>query len=332
MRRQRQRVGRGRAVALVLVMSVTSSGMVTSVAGATTPSPTDGAVSTTTTAILPDTTPAGAAAFEGPVHTVQVGAITFGYRQFGAGRPVVLVMGTNGWLAFWQWQLMSKLVSAGFQVTEFDNQGIGYSSDTPNVPLTVQGMARNDVGFIKALGLKRPTVIGWSMGGEIVITMAALFGDDVGTVISSGGDAGSSHYVKGSAKNLNVFFHGSLGDIAQLVFSPPGPRSQAALTAWAESAALFPLQVPSAEIQARQSASFTRFQRSDQVWNKLPTIRNKVIVTNGSEDVLNPAVNAKIIAARIPGARAIVFPEAGHAMMFQDMDRFVATVTRYAGR
>jgi pimeloyl-ACP methyl ester carboxylesterase len=241
-------------------------------------------------------------------------------------------MGTNGMMSYWPWQLMEKLVSTGFSVTEFDNQGIGYSSDTPQAALTVQGMARNDIGLIRALGLKRPTVIGWSMGGEIALSMAALFGNAIGTVISSGGDVGSSHYVKGSAKNLDVFFHGSLPQVAALVFSPPSQRSQGALLSWADSIALFPAQVPTAQIEARQKASFTRLQHSNQVWDLLPTVRNKVIVTNGAEDVLNPPANARVIAARIPRATALLFPNAGHAMMFQDLGRFVSTVQRYASR
>lgn len=300
--------------------------LVGALAGTTVLAPT--AAAATTAAAVPGSTPSGAAAFEGPVRTVVSGGITFGYRQFGQGRPLVMIMGTNGTLAFWQWQLMSKLAAAGFRVTAFDNQGVGYSTDT-TVPLTVQGMARNDIGLIRTLGLKKPTVVGWSMGGEIALSMAALYPKAIGTVISSGGDAGSSHYVETSAKNLQEFFNGTAAQLVGLVFSPPGPRSQAAAASWVASLALYPSEIPSAQIQARQAASFTRFRHSDQIWNRLPSITNKVILTNGAEDELNAPANAKLIAAHIPGSVAILFPNSGHGMLFQDQVRFVRVVKHY---
>jgi pimeloyl-ACP methyl ester carboxylesterase len=55
-----------------------------------------------------------------------------------------------------------------------------------------------------------------------------------------------------------------------------------------------------------------------------------VLVTNGTLDVVNPPVNARLIGARVRGARVVLFKGAGHAMAFQDTSQFVALVVGFA--
>jgi pimeloyl-ACP methyl ester carboxylesterase len=50
---------------------------------------------------------------------------------------------------------------------------------------------------------------------------------------------------------------------------------------------------------------------------RLPSIRTRTLVADGSEDIAEPTVNSRIIAARIPHARLRLFPDSGHAFMFQ---------------
>ncbi len=43
-----------------------------------------------------------------------------------------------------------------------------------------------------------------------------------------------------------------------------------------------------------------------------------------------PPVNARRIAARIPGAKAAIYAGAAHGMLFQDAERFVAQIVKFS--
>ena len=83
------------------------------------------------------------------------------------------------------------------------------------------------------------------------------------------------------------------------------------------------------KISERQAAAERRFAKTNATYDALTGIRVPVLVTAGGVDGVVPPANARLIAARIPGARLEIFPGAGHMMMFQDMDRFVALVTSF---
>lgn len=53
----------------------------------------------------------------------------------------------------------------------------------PEEPLSILGMANDTMEFMSALGLERPNVLGWSMGGMLALALAATHGADVGDVI-----------------------------------------------------------------------------------------------------------------------------------------------------
>src|SRR5436190_19141547 len=67
-------------------------------------SPTTVAAGPSTTVVsseMPGTTPTGDLAFLGPVRTVPVGDIDVGYRQFGSGPNLVMVVGQDSSMSYW---------------------------------------------------------------------------------------------------------------------------------------------------------------------------------------------------------------------------------------
>ena len=78
-------------------------------------------------------------------------------------------------------------------MTIFDNRGVGYTTDDLVQP-TRAADGRDTVGLIKGLGLSA-TLLGWSMGGEIGLTLAELKPRMLGALVTTGGDAGSAHTV-----------------------------------------------------------------------------------------------------------------------------------------
>ena len=77
---------------------------------------------------------------------------------------------------------------------------------------------------------------------------------------------------------------------------------------------------------ARQQRAVAAWKAGAGVWDRLPKIRNRVLIAHGMEDRILPARNALLIAERIPASWLARFPDAGHAFLFQEADRFADLV------
>lgn len=278
---------------------------------------------------VPGTRPAGTAAFLGPVHRVRAGAITIGYRQFGEGPPLLLIAG--GFSSMVEWgPFLPRRLSKHFRVTMFDNRGIGYSSDQPARPLTIELMADDSAHLLGALGIRKALVVGWSTGGEIALTMAVRHPGEVRALVLSGATAGGPTAVQPSAQTEQAFRASGLSGAAGLLDSLfPAPARAAAL-AYAAGLLAIPPEKVGRQIARRQGQAEIRFARTNGTYNALPRIKVPVLVTNGALDQLVPPANARLIAGRIPHARLVIFRGAAHMMMFQDMDRFARLVDELA--
>lgn len=280
---------------------------------------------------IADSGGSGSGALLGPIRTVPVNGVELGYRQFGAGPDLVLVTGDTAPMSLWTTYLLEPLARS-FRVTTFDNRGMGHSTDDPSVDLTIEVMAHDVGGLLSALELSDVTLVGWSMGGEIAISMAALSirTERLGRIVSSGGDAGSPHTVQPPGDLLQRLADPATSDAAGLeLMFPSTPDGQAAMGRFVQAMSAVPQDTPSPEILARQAQAEAGFLESSVVWDRLGDIRLPVLITNGELDPGVPVANARALAERIPGARLEIYPGAGHGMMFQDAERFAADVAHF---
>ena len=100
-----------------------------------------------------------------PLRHVRVGDISVGYRTIGCGRPLVLITGYAVTLYIWDPGLLTLLAEQR-RVIVFDNRGVLTTSQGRG-RLTIERMADDTAGLIRALGYRRADVLGWSMGGYI---------------------------------------------------------------------------------------------------------------------------------------------------------------------
>src|ERR1700729_3661931 len=101
-----------------------------------------------------------------PTQYVEANGIRFAYRRFGkpGGVPLVFHMHFTGTMDHWD-PLVTDGLAATRKVILFNNAGISSTSGT--VPATVEEMAANGAAFIKALGLAKVDVLGFSLGGLV---------------------------------------------------------------------------------------------------------------------------------------------------------------------
>ena len=83
--------------------------------------------------------------------------------------PLVLI---GGWASYrWIWFRQIPTLKAKYKCIVFDNRGSGRSSK-PDIPYTMEMLAGDTVGLMKALNIENAHVLGISMGGMIAQQVA----------------------------------------------------------------------------------------------------------------------------------------------------------------
>lgn len=309
-------IGTAGAVLVATVMWVMAATASPPVAAATAPPPVGSVVS--------GSMPGGAAAFLGPARQVRVGSVKLGYRQFGKGPDLFVISGFASPMSLWGTQL-PKLLAQHHRVTMFDNRGIGYSTDDVAQPETIPLLASDAAGLIRTLRLRTPSVLGWSMGGQIALTLAVKYPGIARRVVLTGADFGGTHAVLPDAATVAILNNPDTTPQQFLNLLFPTTAGQAE-QAFVEQLALVPQEATPASATARQGNAEGAWYRYEGTYKSLPSVKVPVVVTNGALDVVNPVANAKLIAKRLPRASVVIFAAAGHAMLFQNAPRFAALV------
>ncbi|HEX2858061.1 MAG TPA: alpha/beta hydrolase [Propionibacteriaceae bacterium] len=119
-------------------------------------------------------------------HFVHVGSSEVHYQEWGtAGSPVVLVPGFLE--SSIVWSAVGPLLGAHHRVYALDLPGPGYTR-YPG-PMTLTAQADLVDGFVRALGLRRPLLVGHSLGAAIVGSLALRHPQDAGGLVFADGDA-----------------------------------------------------------------------------------------------------------------------------------------------
>ena len=101
---------------------------------------------------------------------LQVDGAQIAYRRIGNGRPLMVLNGFAATSADWDPSFLDRLASSN-EVVLLDNRGIGRSTDNGR-PFDIAQLADDATRVLEALGIERTSLLGWSMGGFIALTLA----------------------------------------------------------------------------------------------------------------------------------------------------------------
>jgi pimeloyl-ACP methyl ester carboxylesterase len=267
-----------------------------------------------------------AAVVNAPTRIAHTAAGQVGYREVGAGTPILLVMGLSGSMDDWQPAFVAGL-AADHRVVVFDNAGVGQTAALSS-PLSITGMANQASALISALGLGRTAVLGWSMGGMIAQALAVLHPAQVSGLILAATQPGTGRALPVPAAAAAAAVSPDPATVLSVLF-PPGQAS--AERAYTIGILRYPdfYQAPRAITSAQGLAVQQWIAGKDPAGRQLGHLRLPTLVADGTLDQLDPVANDRLLADSVPRAKLILYPGAGHAFLFQDLASFLSAAQRF---
>lgn len=242
------------------------------------------------------------------------------YEDKGRGKTVVLIHGGGLSMGWWRWQIPA--LSQRFRVIAADTRGNGRSDKTPWGHRTAR-YAMDVREIIETLDLHEVTLVGWSIGARTVLSYIELF---------------RGYRLKGVVlvdEVPSIEVHGP-PDPPETETEPP-PEDETERRRWQLRNMFVSLDVPDAELDRllEESRENTPAQGvtlgpdyQAQDWRPmLPSIDLPVLITTGGRSGAFPG--CRYMYEHIPGARMEVFEGSGHALFYEEPDRFNAVVTGF---
>jgi pimeloyl-ACP methyl ester carboxylesterase len=266
-----------------------------------------------------------------PTQFVEANGIRFAYRRFGRTGSVPLVFNQHfrGTMDYWDPAVTDGL-ARNREVILFDNAGV--SSSSGQVPTSIQEMGANAIAFIKALGLTKVDVLGFSIGGMVAQEITAQAPDLVRRLILVGtGPRGADMSTSRSAE-IFVAAYDPPEHLWLAVHFSPSPSSRAAGLAFLKRKLLRKdrdPEVSEAAATAQREALNKYYAPADSVLDYLKEIRQPTLIVQGSNDVIVPTVNSYILQQNLPNAELIVYPDANHGSFYQYPELFVSQADQF---
>jgi pimeloyl-ACP methyl ester carboxylesterase len=271
-----------------------------------------------------------------PNQSLETNGVRYAYRRFGnAGPttpPVLFLQHFRGSLDNWDPALIDP-IAAEREVILLDIAGVGGSTGT--TPRTVTEMAYDVLAFTDAAGLESVDLLGFSLGGFIAQEFTLIRPQLVRRLVLAGtGPQGGqdmhrytdSVFTQATLDEptpealLFLFFNDSEASTAkgwefiQRIITRTEGRDDAT-----------DLAVRDAQLDA-----ITTWGIPDATkLNRLAGIQQPTLVANGDNDKMVPTKNTHLLAEHLPNATLKIYPDAGHAFLFQYPEEFAAEVNAF---
>lgn len=262
---------------------------------------------------------------------VMLNVVTAGDKSKPA---ILLVHGIGQSYVSWENQLRAP-VTDEFYVVAFDLRGHGNSAKPYGKEFynDYRNYAGDVQAVIKATGIQKPLLVGWSYGTLVVADYLRTYGPGelrgIELVGAYGGftppppaapAALAEQFAKTRAmqlsNNLEENIAASKGGIRFLTAHEMTP-------AYWERAVQLALMLP---VYARRHM----FERPTANMDQIPKITVPLLINVGNKDVSTPEAQGRELAAKVPGARVSVYPESGHSPFAEEPERFNRELIEFA--
>ena len=242
--------------------------------------------------------------------------------------PLLLCQRFRGTMDDWDPEFVARLATAR-RVIRFDSLGIGESSgETPN---SVRGMAEVVPLLLDALEIDAVDLLGWSIGGYVGQTVALTWPERVRHLVIAGSGPGGPDGPPPHPRVAEIAAKTAASrEDVQFLFFTGTEAGTAAARRHFDRIRLGERPPVAAESGRRQREAIVSWWKGDGAARPhLGKLSMPVLVGNGIADVMVPAEHSFAIAKKAPGAKLVLYPDAGHAFLFQYAADFCAEVLRF---
>jgi pimeloyl-ACP methyl ester carboxylesterase len=261
-----------------------------------------------------------------PIRVVRTSDGTVAYRELGSGPPLLLITSAGVTMDGWPPSFVDTL-AAHHTVVVLDNAGVGRTAavSAPAL-LSITAMACQTSALISALRLRRPAVLGWSMGGMIAQALAVSHPAQVSRLILAATAAGT-----GKARPIPQPTAAVFRNLAKAVAGLFPKNQAAAARAYLNTILQYPdlYTVSTATYRSQYLAVQRWVAGQDQAGPLVGDLRVPTLVADGTRDQFIGMANDRLLASSVPGAKLLLFDDAGHAFLFQDAARFIRAVETF---
>ena len=264
------------------------------------------------------------------------------YETFGdASNPALLMVNGLGSQSInYKDAWCSMFAARGFYAIRFDNRDMGLSTHFTDAPTnetgsayTLSDMAADAIAVLDAEGIRNAHIMGLSMGGMIVQTVAIEHPDRVLTMTSVMSTTGEPEYGAPTGRSL------------ELLTAPPATDKESSVQRWIEGLHAWGSPEFADEARWRVDAEmaydrcfdpdgttrqFMAVRSSPSRVDTLRSITAPTLVMHGDTDTLIGADGGRRTAELIPGARFELIEGMGHDYPPQLWERWVELVAQHA--
>lgn len=282
--------------------------------------------------------------------------IKIAYESFGklTDPAVMLIQGTGAPMTNWPEEFCRKLAARNFRVIRFDNRDIGLSTKLDSLgqpdwgaiypfvktckpaplPYSLLDMARDVIGLMDALKIKKANIVGASMGGAIAQLIAINFPDRLLTLTTCSASSGNPDLPAGTESALKAM-------------STPAP-----LTTNTDTITNYLLNVYKALgstdddniLKERAMLHYSRCwaplavnRQVAAIWvgdncdrrELLSKMKMPVMIIHGDQDPIVKIEAGKELAATIPGSELVIIEGMGHDISMKFIDKLVEAIARH---
>jgi pimeloyl-ACP methyl ester carboxylesterase len=289
--------------------------------------------------------------------TASSNGIEIAYETHGdpSDEPLLLVMGLGAQLITWPIELVEALVDRGFYVVRYDNRDVGLSTKVDGgaggdfmaqflaafqgqpveAPYLLTDMAADGIGVLDHLGIDSAHIVGASMGGMIVQTMAIEHPGRVRTLTSIMSTTGDPDVGQPNPEAM------------QALLSPVATTRDEAIARSVDTSRIICSPVHFDEVQARKRAeeAYDRCFHPAGVARQLLAIvasgsraeglagvEVPTLVIHGTLDPLVTLSGGQRTAEVVPGAELLVLDEMAHDLPLALLPQIVDRITALAAR
>lgn len=225
------------------------------------------------------------------------------------------------------WDGFKESLSTTTTLIRYDMLDQGQSS-MMNAPYTQAIQVEVLYGLFEHLHIKQAHIAGISYGASVALQFAIQHPTRVTKLILANGVAATSPWLKAIGDGWNQVASTRDGLMYYNITIPYiySPQFYTNHIDWMEERKELLVPLFSNPEFLDRMTRLTKSAETHNTRDKLPDITCPTMVISGDSDVLTPRYEQEDIASRIPNAKLIVFPNCGHASMYEQPDLFVSTI------